>query len=239
MTKFLKSAIATSTLVFAGVASAASATFDFTTLQPFAGGASGTGNSTVGCGFNSGYDICGTALSFQQGSFTAVATGTYLGASKVGNVPVRVVQDYDHTDTKGTALKTDDVLHFAGLGVYHKVKDTSDDNVTTGEVLKLTFNTTVKLTGLNLSADGHGVYNKTGNTFLLNNTPTTLAGSFSGLSLVGTTFTFAYGGAHPDQFYLRGLTVAAVPEPETYAMLLSGLGVLGAVARRRKAKRTA
>ncbi len=29
---------------------------------------------------------------------------------------------------------------------------------------------------------------------------------------------------------------AAVPEPETYAMLLAGLGVMGAVARRRKAK---
>jgi len=31
------------------------------------------------------------------------------------------------------------------------------------------------------------------------------------------------------------LTIAAVPEPETYAMLLAGLGLMGAVARRRKA----
>ncbi|MBK7007107.1 MAG: PEP-CTERM sorting domain-containing protein [Burkholderiales bacterium] len=31
-------------------------------------------------------------------------------------------------------------------------------------------------------------------------------------------------------------TIAAVPEPETYAMLLAGLGVMGAVARRRKSK---
>jgi hypothetical protein len=38
--------------------------------------------------------------------------------------------------------------------------------------------------------------------------------------------------------YGGGLTltaVAAVPEPETYAMLLAGLGVIGAIARRRKA----
>jgi hypothetical protein len=31
-------------------------------------------------------------------------------------------------------------------------------------------------------------------------------------------------------------TLSPVPEPETYAMLLAGLGVMGAVARRRKAK---
>lgn len=34
---------------------------------------------------------------------------------------------------------------------------------------------------------------------------------------------------------LSGVTVSPVPEPETYAMLLAGLGVMGAVARRRKA----
>ena len=31
------------------------------------------------------------------------------------------------------------------------------------------------------------------------------------------------------------ISVTSVPEPETYAMLLAGLGVMGAVARRRKA----
>ena len=31
-------------------------------------------------------------------------------------------------------------------------------------------------------------------------------------------------------------TIAAVPEPETYAMLLAGLGLMGGIARRRKAK---
>ena len=31
-------------------------------------------------------------------------------------------------------------------------------------------------------------------------------------------------------------TVSAVPEPETYAMLIAGLGVMGAIARRRKQK---
>lgn len=42
--------------------------------------------------------------------------------------------------------------------------------------------------------------------------------------------TWSYDGAS------LNYTVAAVPEPETYAMLLAGLGMLGAVARRRRAK---
>lgn len=39
-----------------------------------------------------------------------------------------------------------------------------------------------------------------------------------------------------DSVKLVGQLTAPVPEPETYAMLLAGLGVMGAVARRRKAK---
>lgn len=42
--------------------------------------------------------------------------------------------------------------------------------------------------------------------------------------------TWSYDGA------TLSYAVAAVPEPETYAMLLAGLGMLGAVARRRRAK---
>lgn len=35
-------------------------------------------------------------------------------------------------------------------------------------------------------------------------------------------------------FVMDNLSVSAVPEPETYAMLLAGLGVMGAIARRRQ-----
>ncbi len=37
------------------------------------------------------------------------------------------------------------------------------------------------------------------------------------------------------EWTVNGVAVAAVPEPETYAMLLAGLGLVGAIARRRKA----
>jgi sugar lactone lactonase YvrE len=39
---------------------------------------------------------------------------------------------------------------------------------------------------------------------------------------------------HPDSLADSTIMISAVPEPETYAMLLTGLGLLGAVARRRK-----
>jgi hypothetical protein len=37
-----------------------------------------------------------------------------------------------------------------------------------------------------------------------------------------------------EEYRLRLSGVAVVPEPETYAMLLAGLGLVGAMARRRK-----
>jgi len=60
----------------------------------------------------------------------------------------------------------------------------------------------------------------TGNVRVLNlwDTRTGFAGNYS------------YSGAHQDQLYL-----IPVPEPETYAMMLAGLGILGFAARRRKA----
>ena len=40
---------------------------------------------------------------------------------------------------------------------------------------------------------------------------------------------------HPNSGVDRTMQIAAVPEPETYAMMLAGLGLVGALARRRKA----
>lgn len=48
------------------------------------------------------------------------------------------------------------------------------------------------------------------------------------LSIVGTKSNSSVGN------YTGSVTIAAVPEPETYAMLLAGLGLMGGIARRRK-----
>lgn len=81
----------------------------------------------------------------------------------------------------------------------------------------------------------------------------------AGLSLAGTSlssgladvWTVSTSGLVPDSYYLLvtgsvlsdaaisyagTLTVSAVPEPETYGMLLAGLGLVGYMARRRRNK---
>jgi PEP-CTERM motif len=65
---------------------------------------------------------------------------------------------------------------------------------------------------------------------------TGLAPPVTRLSSYGNTFKVAYGGSQPAQNYLSGMMVSAVPEPESYAMMIVGLGLVAAIARRRKAK---
>jgi hypothetical protein len=59
-------------------------------------------------------------------------------------------------------------------------------------------------------------------------------------SYVSTSVTFHVEGAPGIQLGITSAggynPVAAIPEPETYAMLLAGLGLLGFMAKRRKQK---
>ncbi len=82
------------------------------------------------------------------------------------------------------------------------------------------------------------------------NTKTFMGGTstFTGLKFALNaginTITFSYTpdgasnnggqGFADESWKIAGASVTAVPEPETYAMLLAGLGVMGAIARRRK-----
>ena len=55
-------------------------------------------------------------------------------------------------------------------------------------------------------------------------------GSFTSISFTTPNFEDYYGAT------VGAPSIAAVPEPETYAMLVAGLGLLGAMARRKKQK---
>ena len=48
-----------------------------------------------------------------------------------------------------------------------------------------------------------------------------------------------FGTSRPNGTYSADITVTAVPEPETYGMMVGGLALLGFMARRRKAKNAA
>lgn len=181
-----------------------------------------------------GQGIFGGDLTFTVGSLTATVTGTYLG------LEAAVVQDQTTgwSSTRG-----------AGLGVYHDQKlddptlrsiDRSDDNITVGEVLTVSFSEPVRLSALSLRAEGHSGVFSASEVFLLDGVSTPLTSEIGGLDMIGTEFTFAYGGGFggqletsPQQFYLAAMTVS-IPftEPSTVpdggaTLVLFGLSLLG------------
>jgi cytoskeletal protein CcmA (bactofilin family) len=76
-----------------------------------------------------------------------------------------------------------------------------------------------------------------GESYLLMASSAALSGTFGSIvaSGFGDGFEYAIDYSHANQVWLNVLQVGAVPEPSTYAMLLAGVGVIGWLARRRKA----
>ncbi|HRI18107.1 MAG TPA: PEPxxWA-CTERM sorting domain-containing protein [Burkholderiaceae bacterium] len=217
-------------LLCAAAVPASAAQFDFYKLKSPVGGSdflpSGPSFNCTGgdkCSSNVDAGSFGGVLSYSNAGISLDASGSFSGGV------ASAVQDHENgwSATVG-----------AGLGVYHKKGDTSDDNITSGETLTVTFDQVVTLTAIGLRSEGHNYTSwGAGKTFLLDGVSTLLpqnVGSIA-VNMTGQVFTFAYGGANADQFYLSSLTAVPVPEPESWAMMLAGLGVVGFMLRRRTA----
>ena len=233
--------------VFVNPVIAAAATFDFANLKssPTSGflpdGTAGldyfacTGGDL--CSSNVGAGALGGNLYYQSGGVVVEATGYYNGGTAT------VVQDHENAYN---GLLSGPTAIGAGLGVYHKVNptDNSDDNITLGETLKLSFDQVVTMATVGLRSEGHNTtswgtntsfqYSTDGSTWTTQLFPTG-SGLFA-INLTSQDFYFRYATIdfNPDQFYVSSVTVTPVPEPEIYAMMGLGLGVMGFMARRRK-----
>lgn len=105
-----------------------------------------------------------------------------------------------------------------------------------GSILGSWSATAYDASNVSLASVGEGLFSTFGSVPM--QTFTLSALGIDHISFTGNHFGFA-GSALPRMDDFTYSSVAAIPEPETYAMLLAGLGMLGFAARRRKLKEAA
>ena len=176
----------------------------------------------------SGSDICGETLSFNTvlgGALTVTASDKYADTKNL------VIQDLSPT--------------YGGLGVIGLRSGSlvGADDINAGDKLTLSFANKVQVVGFHFWDKDHSNSDlNTGDKFGLSidggatkfydlkNFPWYGANS----TLVGSTFTFSYKN---EDYYLGAIKIAsvtAVPEPESYALMLAGLLAGGFMLSRRK-----
>ncbi len=188
--------------------------------------------------------------------WTSVNTGTLtigsqvVGVSLAGSTPDLLdngTQYYNNGNTGGTAvtgtyggLQPSDMLQVSNASFFTLTFSQAIVNpyialVSVGQFavpVSYGFDSNVSVLSSGSNKWGYGGYSVAGNTFTGSefNGVLQLQGSFTSMNIAVGQPEFWHG------FNVGSASVSAVPEPETYAMMLAGLGLMGAIARRRKAK---
>lgn len=206
-------------------ASAAMADVGWTDWTSVTAGASGSGTGTI----TVGADTVGVSLAGMVGSF--VDGDGYYNNSSTG-----------YTSVTGTfaGLKPSDLIQEWGVGRVtltfdQAVVDPYVALVSVGQGYGVTygFSAPVSVVSYGPNYWGYGHYSVSGNSFT--------GYEYNGIVKFSGTFTSLTFDISPGEYWhgfnvgVAGVAPPPVPEPETYAMMMAGLGLLGAVVRRRKA----
>ena len=190
----------------------------------------------VGSDVCSGSDTCGEPMTFA----TSIGGALSVTATDDGNGAINTTNGIVYQD-----ISPD----YGGLGVVSQNANgglTGGDEINNGDTLTLSFANRVKIVGFHFWDKDHQAYDlNSGDQFglsidggatqfkSLSNFPWYGAGS----TLVGNSFTFSYKN---EDYYLGAIKIAAVPavpEPQTYALMLAGMAAVGFMARRRRQSR--
>ena len=184
----------------------------------------GTG-TTLAYSDLSGHTLTPGIYTVHAGPSNLTTTSGALTLDGLGNANAAWVFQMDSTLITSPGSAVNLINTGSGAGVFWDVRSSATLDTSTsflGNILALTSIT------LNTGATiGCG-------SALANTGAVTMASNTIGIGCGGGLDVLASGGTPTFLPY-----VAAVPEPETYAMMLAGLGLLGFMARRRKQKETA
>lgn len=172
-------------------------------------------------------------FNFSQDYGSFVLTGSFTGTDTNGDGILSFTNGFTSSLFASGGLAEDEITSFTASGGGLSVDSTQPLNSFVYKIGDATFSTHNFLSNTMYSGYYEGIY------FYQSGSTTTVLqiGSFA----IANTYPSSQGSV-----YLSGLLdtttnnlayvteVAPVPEPETYAMLIAGLGVLGALGRRQK-----